>query len=79
MTQMTQSSGVGQGQGTELTYPLSQFRQKIEKNTSIVFLFFATNPFFLKQPQLWLNALQCIHILQNIAVTRSLAPSAPNP
>ena len=28
MTQMTQSTGVGQGQGTELTYPLSQFCQK---------------------------------------------------
>ena len=46
MTQMTQSSGVGQGQGTELTYPLSQFRQKNEKNTSIVLLFFCHKSIF---------------------------------
>ena len=35
MTQMTRSTGVGQGraQSTQLTYPLSQFHQEFEENT----------------------------------------------
>ena len=39
MTQMTQSTGVGQGQGTELTDPLSQFHHKNGETLLLLVIF----------------------------------------
>ena len=41
MTQMTQSTGVGQGQGTELTDPLSQFHHKNGETLLLLVIFFS--------------------------------------
>ena len=43
MTQMTQSTGVGQGQGTELTDPLSQFHHKNGETLLLLVIFFLEN------------------------------------
>ena len=43
MTQMTQSTGVGQGQGTELTDPLSQFHHKNGETLLLLVIFSLEN------------------------------------